>query len=183
MINPLLLGSLVGTGLGLAGGIAGQFTPNAFRERAELKKDTQAMRAGKLGLSDATKRQQAGQAVQQAQAQQQAQAAELQRMASAGGLSGGAAQQALQAQSSLSPQIAAQAMALANQQSQNLAEQRKQSILARMGNQTQRLSQALGSTAKAVTPYAVPSAVSMVGGKEWDETVKQLLNAQITPKS
>jgi hypothetical protein len=178
-MNPVLGANLAMGGVGLLGGIAGQLTPNAFRERKILREDVQRLREGKLGLSDAEKRRMVGEAQMAASAQQAAQAAQMRQNMAANPQVSGMMQQALQAQAAQAPQLAAQAMSQANQASQSLAESRKADILRRMGGQRAQLSQAFGSTARAVEQPAAQITGMVAGGQTpWEEYIKTLQNTR-----
>ena len=91
------LGALVGGALAGAPALAGAMSAGGRAHRRQLNKDLAALQAGKLGFSDAEKRQMAGEAARALQSQTRAAEADVRRQAAAAGGFGrsGAYQKAL----------------------------------------------------------------------------------------
>jgi len=137
---------------GGAGYLLGQLTPEARAERRQLRKDTEAMRQGKLGLSDAEKRSMLAGSMRGIQAQTSATEAGLRRMAAAQGGFGrsGAQQQALAGIQGVKAEQAAKAMGGIDQQSQQLALSRQQDVMNRLAQRRKEQLAAIGAAAPGV---------------------------------
>jgi hypothetical protein len=167
-MDPVTLGLAGKTLAGVAGSQAGQtlggaigyglsqLTPAAKAERAQLRKDTEALRQGKLGLSDAEKRSMLAGSMRGIQAQTAGAEAGLRRMAAAQGGFGrsGAQQSALLGLQGMKAEKAAGAMGELDRQSQNLATQRKADVLGRLAERRKELQQVFTGAGQAAA--AVP---------------------------
>lgn len=172
---PAVAAPLVGlagqaaTGLiGAAGqAIASAVDPAAIAYRKQMKKDTDAMRRGKLGLSEAEKRTMLAGTQRALQAQTAGAEANLRRSAAAmGGFGRSGAQQA-----ALGQMGAAQREELAgvagriDQQSQDLAQRRFQDVMGRL-NERRKEAMATGAAiAKGVAGAATEAAGAYPGLK------------------
>lgn len=147
----------------MLGGVAGyglaQLTPAARAERQQLRKDTEALRQGKLGLSDAEKRSMLAGSMRGIQAQTAGAEAGLRRMAAAQGGFGrsGAQQNALLGLQGVKAEKATQAAGELDRQSQNLATQRKADVLGRLAERRKELQQVFTQAGQATA--AMPKTV------------------------
>lgn len=122
-------GPSIGTAIGAMG-------PAGRDYRHELRSDSKAMQAGKLGYSDAQKNQMMAGANQQIQASQMAQQDAAQRMAAAGGFGNSAQSTQMMADSAKAAALgAANARAQIENASQQQALQRRMEIIARLKDQ------------------------------------------------
>lgn len=149
-------------GQALAGGagyLLGQLTPEARAERRQLRKDTEAMRQGKLGLSDAEKRSMLAGSMRGIQAQTAGAEAGLRRMAAAQGGFGrsGAQQNALLGLQGMKAEKAAGAMGQLDKQSQDLALSRQQDVMNRLAQRRKEQIEAATGAAKGVA--ALPQTI------------------------
>jgi len=153
-------GSPVGQTLG---GVAGyglsQLTPAARAERQQLRKDTDALRQGKLGLSDAEKRSMLAGSMRGIQAQTAGAEAGLRRMAAAQGGFGrsGAQQSSLLGLQGMKAEKAAGAMGALDKQSQDLATERKADVLGRLTARRKELQQVFSQAGQATA--ALPQTI------------------------
>lgn len=156
-----VLGSDAGkSAVGLVGYGLAQLTPEAKAERQQLRKDTDAMRQGKLGLSDAEKRSMLAGSMRGIQAQTAGAEAGLRRMAAAQGGFGrsGAQQQALGNLQGMKAEKAAGAMGQLDKQSQDLALARQRDVMGRLAERRKELQQVFtqaGQTAAALPQTAI----------------------------
>tara|TARA_R110002110_G_scaffold18524_4_gene77750 strand:+ start:2728 stop:3336 length:609 start_codon:yes stop_codon:yes gene_type:complete len=78
-------GGIIGGGLAAVPAVAGMMSAGGRAHRRQLGKDLEKLKAGKLGFSQAEKRQMAGEAARGLQSQSQTAAADLRRQAEASG--------------------------------------------------------------------------------------------------
>ena len=164
--------------IGAAGqAIASAVDPAAIAYRKQMKKDTDAMRRGKLGLSEAEKRTMLAGTQRALQAQTSAAEANLRRSAAAmGGFGRSGAQQA-----ALGQMGAAQREELAgvagriDQQSQDVAQRRFQDVMGRLNERRKEAMMIGAATAKGAAGAAAEAAGAYPGLKEaYDERQRRL---------
>lgn len=120
------------------GMIAASLTPEARAYRQTLRADTRAMKAGKLGYSEAQKAQMLNQTNQAVQTAQLGANDEARRLAAAGGLQGsGTSQGLMNANAKAASDALAQSRTNIELQSQQTAEARRAEILGRILAQRQ----------------------------------------------
>lgn len=146
---------------GMYGGVA-PGTPQAVGQlgfpgeaKAQLRRDLEAMKAGKLGLSEAEKSKMVADATTQANASGAAAATAATRAAlgGGGGYEAGLADQLAQQQQAVAS-TGAQASVAADQASRQQAEARRQEILARLSKQQDRARENAQKAADTATGFA-----------------------------